>query len=97
MLVTYMRSSSVNCYAMCPQKYFCTYVLGLKDKDNGKACQGNVFHKNFEILAKCKLAQQNGEKYFIDDNFGKLSSRALKICPFGHRGILYSSNIFDIV
>ena len=73
MLVTYMRSSSVNSYAMCPQKYFCTYVLGLKDKDNGKACQGNVFHKNFEILAKCKLAQQNGEKYFIDDNFGKLS------------------------
>jgi hypothetical protein len=60
---------------MCPQKYFCTYVLGLKDKDNGKACQGNVFHKNFEILAKCKLAQQNGEKFFIDDNFGKLSTK----------------------
>jgi hypothetical protein len=58
---------------MCPQKYLFTYLLGMKDKDNGKAMMGNVCHKNLELLGKQRIAQQNKKRSFIDEEFGKIT------------------------
>ena len=75
MLVTYLRSSSIGTYEMCEQKYFCTYVLGLKDKDNAKAIMGSVVHKNLELLGKYKIGLQKKPKtkHFVDEEFGKIT------------------------
>lgn len=78
MIVTYLRSSSLNTYSMCQQQYFINYVLGVKNKDNGKAIMGSVMHKNLELLAKRKLADQNGDVFVEDDNFGKMRPSKFK-------------------
>ena len=72
MLVTYFRSSSLGTFSMCEQKYYLTYVLGMKDKENAKANYGNVVHKTLEILGKMKIAKQDKKKHVLDDDFGKL-------------------------
>jgi hypothetical protein len=64
---------------MCQQKYFINYVLGVPDKKNAKAYMGNVVHKNLELLAKYKLAEQNGKKYLVDDNFGKITFKKFSL------------------
>ena len=84
MILTYLRSSSIGTYAMCPQKYLFTYLLGMKDKDNGKAIMGSTMHKNLELLGKQKIAQQNKKRSFVDEEFGKkhqfqTSVRGLKL------------------
>ena len=102
MLITYLRSSSIGTYSMCEQKYFMNYVLGIKDKDNAKALMGSVVHKNLELLARYKLAQQNSETFVYDDNFGKmrpsefkklekLNERSLKFYEESFPGIMPSN------
>jgi hypothetical protein len=80
MIVTYFRSSSYNCWSMCPFQYFLGYTLGLRpDDQNGwtipkpqwKADLGNVVHKGLELLARKKLASQRGEATFSEDEIGK--------------------------
>lgn len=79
MIVTYLRSSSVNTYSFCQQKYYMNYVLGIKDKDNGKAQMGNVVHKALELFGRYKLAKQLNKKTFIDNDFGKISFKNVSV------------------
>jgi hypothetical protein len=72
MVITYLRSSSIGAFSFCPQKYFCSYVLGLKDKQNGKALMGNVVHKNMELFALMRLAEFDNKRSFTDDIFGRI-------------------------
>lgn len=64
---------------MCQQKYYFSYVLGVKDKENGKAIMGSVVHKNLELLARYKLALQAKKKTFVDDNFGRIKNSQVSI------------------
>jgi ATP-dependent helicase/DNAse subunit B len=62
--VVYLRSSSVGSYGWCQHKFFIEYNLGIKDTGNKKAEMGSVVHKALEILAREKLAIQNGQTEF---------------------------------
>jgi len=42
MLVCYHRSSSIGTLSFCEQKYFLTYNLGMKDKQNERCIYENV-------------------------------------------------------
>lgn len=61
---------------MCPMQFWISYVLGLApNQENGwkvptaqfKANQGTCTHKALELLARKKLALQNGEPCFADE------------------------------
>ncbi len=79
MIVCYLRSSSIGSYGFCPMKYFFVYSLGYKDKENGKANQGNVTHKALELLGRVRMAQDLGKKTFVDEEFGKLTISKLTL------------------
>jgi hypothetical protein len=57
---------------MCPQQYFCEYVLGWRGSSGLKADKGTIVHKCLEVLALAKKAKQEGKKYFVDDIAGKV-------------------------
>lgn len=70
MIVTYFRSSSLGSWSMCPLVYYAEYSLGRRSPTGKMALLGTVGHKCYEILAKAKLAEQNGEPDFYDDVIG---------------------------
>jgi len=73
--VTYIRSSSYGCHDMCQMKAFGEYTLGWSGPGNLKADKGTMTHKALELLACAKLAQQQGQKTYVDEEFfGELSS-----------------------
>jgi hypothetical protein len=94
MILTYLRSSSIGTYAMCPQKYLFTYLLGMKDKDNGKAIMGSTMHKNLELLGKQKIAQQNKKRSFVDEEFGKINFSKCSIEYFNELSHSYYEKLF---
>lgn len=72
MIICYLRSSSWGTYDMCEQKYYLNYVLGKPDKDNAKAVMGTAVHKDMELLAKLKLARNDGKDFVDDDELGRV-------------------------
>ena len=70
MFITFFRSSSYNAWDFCPQKYFLDYTLGYHSPAGKKADKGNVVHKALELLARYKLATQQSEALFGDDDTG---------------------------
>lgn len=56
---------------MCPHSYFLQYVLGWRSPSGQKATMGSIVHKALEGLARKKLAMQNGEATFHDDELGR--------------------------
>lgn len=67
MIVTYLRSSSISSYSWCAHKFFMTSNLGFKEPSGQKAELGNIVHKALELLARKKLAIQNNESTFFDE------------------------------
>lgn len=67
MIVTYIRSSSYSGYDWCQHKYMLEFVLGMRSAAGLKAEKGNVVHKGLELLARRKLAQQEGLPSFRDE------------------------------
>lgn len=94
MIVTYLRSSSIGTFALCPQKYFFTYVLGMKDKDNGKAILGSVMHKNLELLGRYRIAEQNKKRSFVDEEFGRILFSKVSIEYFNDLSYAYYESNF---
>ena len=94
MILTYLRSSSIGTYAMCPQKYLFTYVLGMKDKDNGKAIMGSTTHKVLELLGKQRIATQNKKRSFEDEEFGKIGHSKWNIEYFNEISHAYYEKIY---
>jgi len=76
MIITYFRSSSYNCWDICPQQYFLTYVLGTPSPSGKKAEMGTILHKVMEGLAHGKKCIQDGNTKFVDDVFGTVSVNA---------------------
>jgi len=74
MIITYLRSSSYNCWSICQQQYFLTYVLGKPSPTGFKAEKGTILHKVMETLANCKLCLQNGTTSFVDDSIGEVQA-----------------------
>jgi hypothetical protein len=70
-IVTYLRSSSSNCWDLCEFQYTLEYVLGLKGGGHWKAERGNMLHKALELLARRKLCEQTGSPGFVDPELGR--------------------------
>lgn len=70
MIISFLRSSSYNEWDLCQHKYFLTYCLGLPNHANKAAEKGSIVHKALELLARRKLAEQEGRTHFEDDEFG---------------------------
>jgi hypothetical protein len=92
MILTYLRSSSISTFSFCQQKYFCSYVLGLKDKDNKKAIYGSVVHKNLELFALQRLAELNNKRSFTDDIFGRILFNKVSVEYFNDLSHAYYDN-----
>ncbi len=72
MIVTFFRSSSFNTFDFCPMQYFLGYSLGLPNPSmTVKADAGNIVHKALELLGSKKLAIQNNQDSFINQEIGK--------------------------
>ena len=69
MLICYHRSSSLGTFEFCPQKYFLTYNLGFKDKENAKAIMGTITHKCLETLGNIVVARREGKRKVKDEMF----------------------------
>lgn len=72
MICTYIRSSSIGTYQLCPHKYLLEYNLGLKQPSNLSATIGNIVHKTMECLARYQLCYQNFTYIFQDDLLGEV-------------------------
>lgn len=79
MIITFMRSSSYNCYDICPQQYFLNYVLGIPNIVGKRAEIGTIVHKTLEGLAKAKKSIQDKEYSFNDDIFGTIKCNKKKL------------------
>lgn len=70
MIITYVRSSSMGDIDLCEQSFFIKYGLAEKGETGLAAIKGSVFHKVMELFALCKVAVQNKEQAFKDDETG---------------------------
>jgi hypothetical protein len=57
---------------MCEQKYYLSYILGIREPPNKKATLGSVVHKALELLSYQKLCWQRGTSSYMDDTFGEV-------------------------
>lgn len=46
--------SQVNCFRLCPRKYYYHYCLGIKEANNGALCFGNAIHFAMENMMREK-------------------------------------------
>jgi len=72
LIVTYLRSSSLNCFYGCETDYFITYVLGHRGKSGLAAAKGNAVHKAMETLAWKSKMTREGVFEYEDETFGPL-------------------------
>jgi hypothetical protein len=70
MICTYLRSSLLNAFDMCQQRAFIEYGIGRKQPPNKAALQGTCLHAVCETLALEKLAEQNKQILFTQEQFG---------------------------
>ena len=61
MIITSMRSSSINAFINCPMEYFLSYILSWPSVCNKAMVKGTIVHAVLELLGKVKLAHQNNE------------------------------------
>ncbi len=88
MIMTFIRSSMLGCYDLCQHKFFIEYGIGIKGGENRSATIGNIVHKVLELLAKRKLAEQNGYAIFEDDLLGTVYSAQCE--PFHLTELIFS-------
>ena len=74
MITVYVRSSFLGSWEFCQLKTYINYCLGIEEESGKKAVLGTMVHKVLELLALCKLREQNNNKKDIDDDaVGKLT------------------------
>lgn len=91
MLITHVRSSSISAWDWCPHKLFLTTNLGLADPAGQAARKGSCAHKALELLAKRKLAEQNGENSVHDEETDAHFSPLSQLTP---EAALYTSFLY---
>lgn len=72
MKITYIRSSSLNCWQLCQMQFCLSYTLGFPQKTNHRAELGTCCHKILEILANCKKNTQLNLPIYEDEICGKI-------------------------
>ncbi len=70
MILPFIRSSALSQLDFCEASAFMTYGLGIQSGTNRNAAKGSIVHKILEIVARNKLAKQNGEVGFSDPETG---------------------------
>jgi hypothetical protein len=71
LLITYLRSSSIGTYSLCPFQFYMQYGLGIPSKPGFKTERGSAVHKALELLAKRKLAEQESRAGFYEEELGR--------------------------
>src|SRR5579859_3392287 len=73
MIVPFLRSSSINCFSLCPGRFFIDYNIGRRGEAGKAALIGSICHGVMEVSALYKLAQQNDPNNvtFWHDSFGR--------------------------
>lgn len=68
--VKFFRSSSLNAWTYCQEKYFITYNLGFQEPAGYAAIKGTITHKVLEVLAACKkmIQEKKSKKYVYEDD-----------------------------
>ena len=61
MLITNVRSSSINTFKSCPMAWFLEYNLGWDSGAGKAAVKGTIVHHVLELLALVKKADQEGK------------------------------------
>lgn len=72
MITTYLRSSSIGSYDLCPARFTISYVFSEKEPPNKAASKGSLVHKVLECLAHSKKCLQDGTESFEDDSDGTI-------------------------
>lgn len=93
MIITFIRSSSYGTHEFCPQKYYLSYVLGIREPSNRKATLGNMVHKALELLSWQKLCWQRGESWYEDDTFGRVDIETIDPMSATERGFDHYSQL----
>lgn len=79
MIITYLRSSSYSSWDWCEHRYWIEYNLGVRGTANVSADKGNITHKALELLARKKLAQQQKQNVFVEED----TKREFSVKDFG--------------
>ena len=77
---------------MCPQQYFCEYVLGWRGSSGIKADKGTIVHKALEVIALAQKAKQDNLKSFEDDVVGNFPSDGYDIDSLTEKVYKYYSD-----
>lgn len=72
MIVTFLRSSSMQSHEICPHQFYLTYVLGLRPPSGKSADRGTVVHKALEVMAHVSVCRRQGEPSYLDEAFGRV-------------------------
>ncbi len=67
MIYTFIRSSSLKTYEICPHRFLIEWEIGIRQPPNRKMQIGNVIHSTLEKLAHSKLNGTNIDPYVTLD------------------------------
>jgi len=73
MIITYIRSSSVNTFLTCEFQFFLEYVVGIKSLSGKASILGTICHKILEVAAFCNYHKKENVNTFIDDIIGTIN------------------------
>lgn len=93
MIVTFLRSSSIGSYKLCPMQYLMDYSLKLPSLSNKSAVLGNVVHKALETLAWVSYWTARNVDEFEDETFGMVRCSLLTPEECCHRAYLHYRRI----
>jgi hypothetical protein len=69
-MISYLRSSSIGSFRICPAKWVYAYLCEIPDVSGKSAHQGNAVHKALELGALCQLARQASRPTFTEAETG---------------------------
>src|ERR1017187_2600946 len=107
MIITFLRSSMVGSYLLCPHRAYLEYVLNFKLPPNTQGAPiGSVIHKGMEILGLKQLALQDGKTEFLEEEMGKTYNTAQltsdiaiqdSIDHYIKTGLLHKESVTDVI
>lgn len=89
MILTFLRSSSIGAYKMCPMQYYLSYVLKEPSLPSKAAVLGNVVHKALEALAWVSYWDARGVAEFDEETFGRVTVAEMTPEECCHRAYLH--------
>lgn len=74
MLLPFLRSSLLGNWEFCQTQCVITYAMGMSSPAGAAASMGSAVHKMMELRALASMAQKQGKKSFIYEDWGELTT-----------------------